>query len=91
MKKSIHDERYRLLILRLIELRKQLQITQVALAAALDRPQSFVAKVENFERRLDLVELADWLTAMKADPQKFLASLDWFAETALAPTKSGPT
>jgi len=89
MKKSIHDERYRQLILRLIELRKQLQVTQVVLAVALDRPQSFVAKVENFERRLDLVELADWLAAMRVDPQEFLASMEWFAQTV--PAKSGLT
>lgn len=33
-------------------------ITQAKLAEALGRPQSFIAKVENGERKLDVVEFA---------------------------------
>lgn len=39
------------------ETRTQAELTQASLAEKLQRPQSFVAKYENGERRLDLVEL----------------------------------
>jgi transcriptional regulator with XRE-family HTH domain len=37
--------------------------TQADLARRLDRPQSYVSKVESGERRLDVVELRDWCAA----------------------------
>jgi transcriptional regulator with XRE-family HTH domain len=40
----------------MIAARKDANFTQVALAEALGKPQSFVAKYENGERRLDVVE-----------------------------------
>lgn len=39
-------------------------MTQVQLATSLKKLQSCVAKVENFERRLDFIELYDWLYAL---------------------------
>ena len=41
-----------------------IQITQVQLASSLKKHQSYVAKVENFERRLDSIELYDWLKVL---------------------------
>lgn len=61
---SIHDPRYRKAIQKLISLRESKNITQVELAASLHKPQSYIAKVENFERRLDFIELCDWLNAL---------------------------
>lgn len=43
--------------LRLREARRQAGLTQVQVAKALGRPQSFVTKCELGERRLDLVDL----------------------------------
>ena len=37
-------------------------------AKCLGRPQSFVAKVENGERRLDVVELVSYARAIGAEP-----------------------
>ena len=61
---SIHDPRYRKLIKALILKRELKNITQVQLASSLKKPQSYVAKVENFERRIDVLELHDWLNVL---------------------------
>lgn len=56
MSKSIYDQEYRMLIGALRDARKAAGLTQQQLAAQLGRPQSFIAKVEGCERRLDVVE-----------------------------------
>jgi len=38
-------------------------LTQADLADRLHKPQSFVAKVETMERRLDLIEFVKWTIA----------------------------
>ena len=62
--RSIHDPRYQDLIQKLIELRESKNVTQVELAQRLGKQQSYVSKVEILERRLDVIELIDWLTAL---------------------------
>lgn len=47
-------------------LRHDASVTQTELAARLGRPQSFVAKVEGGERRIDVLEFVDWLDALDA-------------------------
>lgn len=69
---SIYDPRYREIITVLIELRVSKNMTQVQLASLLKKPQSYVAKVENFERRLDFLELHDWLTHLDEKITSFL-------------------
>lgn len=76
--KSIHDPRYRQLIERLIVLREACDTTQTELAELLNKPQSYVAKVEGLDRRLDVVEIADWLTALKTSPHQFMCDLNWW-------------
>ncbi|WP_299850379.1 helix-turn-helix transcriptional regulator [uncultured Roseovarius sp.] len=56
MSKSIYDERYRELIEALRTARREAGITQQQVALALDKPQSYVAKFEGHERRLDMIE-----------------------------------
>ncbi len=69
---SIHDPRYRKLIKALILKRELKNITQVQLASSLKKPQSYVAKVENFERRIDVLELHDWLNVLGISIVKFV-------------------
>jgi transcriptional regulator with XRE-family HTH domain len=54
---STHSPRYRRLLDRLQQARKAAGLTQVEVAAALGRPQSFVSKCESGERRIDVLEL----------------------------------
>ncbi|HBZ2047595.1 TPA: helix-turn-helix transcriptional regulator, partial [Klebsiella pneumoniae] len=47
-------------------------ITQSQLAKSLGKPQSFVAKVENGERRLDVIEFAAIARLLSLDPAEIL-------------------
>ena len=57
MEKSIYSAEYQRLCSLLRELRHEVGLTQVQVAARLGVPQSFVSKYEAGERRLDVVEL----------------------------------
>ena len=69
---SIHDPRYQDLIKKLITLRESKNMTQVELARRLEKPQSYVSKVEILERRLDVIELIDWLKLLEVELTNFL-------------------
>ncbi|MFA3115324.1 MULTISPECIES: helix-turn-helix domain-containing protein [Acinetobacter calcoaceticus/baumannii complex] len=73
---SIHDPRYIGLIKCLIAMREERKVTQVQLASSLKKHQSFVAKVENLDRRIDLIELKDWLTALNIKFSEFIKVSD---------------
>ncbi|CAI1698915.1 helix-turn-helix domain-containing protein [Serratia ficaria] len=55
---SVYSAEYQLIIKTLRDARVEKGITQAKLAEELGRPQSFIAKVENGERKLDVVEFA---------------------------------
>jgi transcriptional regulator with XRE-family HTH domain len=55
---TVYSTAYRRLLERLRAARRQAGLTQVQVARAFGRPQSFVAKCEAGERRIDAVELA---------------------------------
>ena len=59
----------------LVERRKAAGLTQAAVAERLSLPQSFVAKVENGERRLDLVEFLELAEAVGFEPEAFIQDL----------------
>ena len=56
---SLHSPRYRQFLERLRAARLEAGLTQAEVARSLGRPQSFVSKSENGERRVDAVEFAD--------------------------------
>lgn len=53
---TIYHQDYQKLIQTLIETRKSQNLTQAQLAQRLGKPQSYVAKIEVFERKLDILE-----------------------------------
>lgn len=75
MAKSIYDDEYRKLIAAIRSARRQAGVTQQQLADRLGRPQSFVAKIEGYERRLDVVEFLQICRALEADPALILAGM----------------
>ena len=54
---SIHTREYQQLLKNLRAARIHAKLTQVQVAAKLKKPQSFIAKCESGERRIDFVEL----------------------------------
>lgn len=80
---SIHDPRYKKLIVGLISTRETLNITQVQLATTLKKPQSYVAKVENLDRRIDIIELVDWLEALNIPSGKYFLLLQHLKKLTL--------
>ncbi|MBL9080731.1 MAG: helix-turn-helix transcriptional regulator [Planctomycetales bacterium] len=68
MQKSTHTAEYSALLAELRQARESAGLSQRALAAKLDVPHSWVAKVESGERRVDIVEFHYVLRACGADP-----------------------
>ena len=73
--KSVHSADQAAFCALMIAARKAAGLTQQAVALRLKRPQSFVAKYEGGERRLDVVEFVLIARALGADPLKLMAIL----------------
>ncbi|CAH2405145.1 helix-turn-helix domain-containing protein [Mesorhizobium escarrei] len=67
MTKSLRSPRHQRFLDQLISLRKAKGLTQTQVADKLGRPQSFVAKYEGGERRLDVIEFLDVTAVLDAD------------------------
>lgn len=72
---SVYSNDYQKVIKSLREARINNRITQEELASAFSRPQSFVAKVESGERRLDVVEFIRYCRVVNVDPASILEKL----------------
>ncbi|UXY09684.1 helix-turn-helix domain-containing protein [Kosakonia sp. ML.JS2a] len=72
---SIYSEQYQSVITALKKARKERGITQVQLAEALGRPQSFIAKIESGERRLDVVEFVHLARLVGLDPNRIINNI----------------
>ena len=68
MARSLRSPGHLALMQVLRETRQKKGLTQADLAARLTRPQSYVAKIEGGERRLDVVEFLDVAVAMDMRP-----------------------
>ena len=74
-KKSIYSPRYTAFLERLRQARQEAGLTQREAAEKLGRPQSWVAQSELGERRVDVVELLDFLGAYGVRPGRFVEDL----------------
>lgn len=73
--KSVHSGDQTAFCDLMIGARKNARLTQHELARRLHKPQSFVAKYEGGERRIDVVEFVTICRAIGADPAKILRTL----------------
>lgn len=75
LSKSVHSTEQLVFRELMVAARKRAGLTQQELANRLKRPQSFVAKYEGGERRLDVVEFIVIAQAIGTDPIRVLKSL----------------
>ena len=92
--RTIYSPEQERLITLLRETRRAAGMTQSALAERLERPQSFVSKVETGERRADLVELHAICKALGVSltsfVERFEAAIKEPKRPARARGRSGP-
>jgi transcriptional regulator with XRE-family HTH domain len=86
-RKSIFAAPYVGIVLRLIERRLSLGMTQWDVARALGEDQSFVSRVERRQRRLDAYEFAMWCAILKLDPAALLDPIVRDARRRLAKSR----
>jgi len=75
MRRSIHSPPYVALRDALTEARVKAGLTQEQLAAKLFRPQSYVAKYETGDRRLDVIELVELCEHLRVQPVTLLMTI----------------
>jgi transcriptional regulator with XRE-family HTH domain len=75
MSRTIASRRQEALTAFLKERRKALDLTQDDVAKRLKQHQSFVARLESGQRRIDVVELFDLAEALDFDPHAMLRRL----------------
>lgn len=72
MKKTIFEKDYQKLIDDLIKIRHKKGLTQRDLAKKLDVPNSWVGRMEIYNRRLDILELIEVLKALEISQKESL-------------------
>ena len=73
--KSVHSPEHDVFRAQLAEARANAGFTQEKLAKRLGKPQSFVAKYEGGERRLDVIEFLWIARVIGADPIRILRAM----------------
>lgn len=73
--KSLHSPQHVAFCALLVKARKTAGLTQQELAKRLKKPQSFIAKYEGGERRIDVIEFLAIADAIGADPARILRAL----------------
>ena len=76
MTRSIFTKKYKHLCDLLIQARESHGLTQARVAERLNRPQSFVSKYENGERRLDVIEFLEVVAALGIEAESLLAVVE---------------
>lgn len=74
--KSIYNQEYIEIITRLRLKRNEAEMTQQDLSQLMGVSQSFISKVENCERRLDVIEFLNWLDSLQLSYSDVLPSRD---------------
>jgi transcriptional regulator with XRE-family HTH domain len=75
MRKTLRTDGHAKLIALLKEQRLRVRLTQQQVADRLGVPQSFVAKYEGGERRLDVLEFIEAAEALEAEPTELFAAV----------------
>ena len=76
VEKTLNNSKHKIFLELLYQLRISSGHTQISLAEKLDVPQSFISKVENGERRLDIIELSEFCRALNTTLTDFVVALE---------------
>ena len=76
MGRTLRSPAYQTLLDELRAARAAAGLTQQAVADALGYPQSYIAKIEGGERRVDAVELLALLSVLNADWKRLLSKVE---------------
>ena len=71
----LQQRRKKLLLQILREARLEAGMRQVDVAKVLNRPQSYVAKIESGERKIDFIEVLEFTKALDLDPVSLVKKL----------------
>ena len=71
MTKTIHTDEYKKIANKLKKVRLSSGFTQLEVSRKLNKPQSYISKVENGEQRIDILELKNFAKLYKT-------SIDYF-------------
>jgi predicted transcriptional regulator len=73
--KTVHSSELAAFRALMVETRREAGLTQQQLARRLGKPQSFIAKYEGGERRIDVIEFLEIVRAMGAEPMTVFRAL----------------
>ena len=76
MKKTLGSDRHRALVAMLVAKRQESRFTQSELASRLGEHQSFVARLESGQRRIDVVEFLAFAEILNFEPKTVLGKLE---------------
>jgi len=79
--KTLGSARHKALIDLLIQKREAAGLTQAELAERLGEYQSFVARLESGQRRIDVVEFIEFAEILGFDPSKFIQTIKKVADS----------
>jgi transcriptional regulator with XRE-family HTH domain len=76
VKKTLNKREHRILLEQIYRLRMASGMRQNDLAKKLNVPQSFISKIENGERRLDIIELREICNCLDTNLLEFVSELE---------------
>jgi transcriptional regulator with XRE-family HTH domain len=74
--KSTYTEAYQLLLSSIEKARKKSGLTQADVANKLGKHQSYIAKIENGERRIDLIEFLEIANLISLNPHDVIQNIE---------------
>lgn len=72
MTNSVYSKEYQTVIRHLKEIRVELSLSQFDVAKKMNKPQSYISKIERGERRIDIAELQEIASIYGKNVKDFL-------------------